>query len=105
MKNDLMAVRGLCLANSSYLRDYFKWKQVPVYLESGVNEIKENSVVIVDKSGNETELEKDAVIVSVGYNPAPIAKASKHTLIVGDAYEVGNLRTVIWRAWEVAQKL
>ena len=105
MKNDLMAVRGLCLANSSYLRDYFKWKQVPVYLESGVKEIKENSVVIVDKSGNETELEKDAVIVSVGYNPAPIAKAGKHTHIVGDAYEVGNLRTVIWRAWEVAQKL
>ena len=105
MKNDLMAVKGICLANSSYLRDYFKLHNVLIYLESSVKEIKDNSVVIVDKSNNEQEVAKDDVIVSVGYNPAPIAKEGKHIHIVGDAYKVGNLRTVIWRAWEVARKL
>ena len=46
-----------------------------------------------------------SVIVSVGYNPAPLAKASRHVHIVGDALKVGNLRTVVWRAWEVAEKI
>ena len=29
----------------------------------------------------------------------------KNVYVVGDAYKVGNLRTVIWRAWDVAKKL
>lgn len=45
------------------------------------------------------------MITAVGYNPAPIAKASRHVHIVGDALKVGNLRTVVWRAWEVAEKI
>ena len=45
------------------------------------------------------------MISAVGYRPAPIAKPSKHVHIVGDALKVGNLRTVVWRAWEVAEKI
>ncbi len=105
MKNDLMAVKGICLANSSYLRDYFKWKQVPIYLESFVKEINDKTVTIVDKEQNEIVVPADSVILSIGYNPNPIAKANKRTHIVGDAYGVGNLRTVIWRAWDVARKI
>ena len=104
-KQDLMAVRGLCLANSSYLRDYFKHNNVPVYLESSVKEITENSITIIDKDGNEHIENVDSVISCVGYNPAPISKAGKHVHIVGDALKVGNLRTVVWRAWEVAEKI
>lgn len=104
-KNDLMATAGLCLANSSFLRDYFKHNDVPVYLESQVKEIKDTSVIIVDKNGNEKEIKADDVIVAIGYNPAPVSKPSKHVHIVGDALKVGNLRTVIWRAWEVAEKI
>lgn len=104
-KNDLMAVQGICLANTSYLRDYFNYKKVPVYLESGVSQIKENSVVIKNKNGETFEVNADSVITAIGYNPAPLAKESKHVHIVGDALKVGNLRTVIWRAWDVAEKL
>ena len=104
-KNDLMAVRGLCLANSSYLRDFFKTNNVPVYLESFVKEITDKGVVISDKNGKTTEIKADSVITAIGYNSNPIAKKSKHVHIVGDALEVGNLRTVIWRAWEVAEKI
>ena len=104
-KNDLMAVSGLCLANSSYLRDYFNYKKVPVYLESKVETINPDSVVVLDKDGNKHEVKADTVITAIGYNPAPLTKESKHVHIVGDALKVGNLRTVIWRAWDVAGKL
>lgn len=104
-KNDLMAVRGICLANSSYLRDFFAYKQVPIYLENTVTEIKDNGVVITDKNGSTQFIDADNVIISVGYTPAPLIKKSKHVHIVGDAANVGNLRTVVWRAWDVATKI
>jgi 2-enoate reductase len=103
MMDDLIVTPGICLANTSYLRDCFKTNNVPVYLETGVREIKDGAVVIADKDGNTREIEADSVILSVGYNPAPIATKGVH--IIGDAKAVGNLRTVIWGAWDVATKL
>ena len=104
-KNDLMAMRGLCLANSSFLRDFIKHNNIPVYLESYVSQIGKNYVIVTEKDGSQKKVKADTVIVSVGYNPAPLAKASRHVHIVGDALKVGNLRTVVWRAWDVAEKL
>ena len=105
MKNDLIAVRGVCLANSSYLRDYFELHKTPVYLETSVKEIRKDGVVAVDKKGKEFTINGSAVILSIGYKPTPLFKASKHVHLVGDCVEVGNLRTVIWRAWDVAMKI
>ena len=103
-KNDLMAVKGLCLANSSYLRDYFKYKNVPTYLESKVLEIRKNKILI-EQNSKKLNINIDNVIVAIGYNPSPLCKESKNVHLVGDALKVGNLRTVIWRAWDVAMKL
>ena len=105
MKNDLIAVTGVCLANSSYLRDFFAAKEVPVYLETKLGEILEDGVNVVDKDGKSTKIETDSVILSVGYQPAPLAASGKRAKKVGDANKVGNLRTVIWNAWDVAMKL
>ncbi len=105
MKNDLIAVRGVCLANSSYLRDFFNYKKVPVHLESKVNRITEDGVIIADKDGKETEIKADSIIVSVGYVPAPLCKKGSHVHVIGDAAKVGNLRTVVWNAWKVACKI
>ena len=105
MKNDLMAVRGLCLANSSFLRDFFEANKVPVHLESTVRRITPDSVVIARKDGSEETVPADSVIVSVGYTPAPLAGKSRHVRIVGDADKVGNLRTVVWKAWKTALKI
>ncbi len=104
-KDDLIVAKSVCLANSSYLRDFFVYKKVPTYLEATVSEIKDKTVVIKDKAGNETEVKADSVIMAVGYNPAPIAKKAKNVHIIGDAKEVGNLRTVIWGAWDVCMKI
>lgn len=100
-KNDLMAVRGLCLANSSYLRDFFDCNNVPVYLESTVKDIGDGFVTVKDKKGQELRLDVDDVIVSVGYIPAPLSLGRK-VRFVGDAKKVGNLRTVVWQAWKTA---
>ena len=81
-KNDLMAMRGLCLANSSFLRDYFKHNNIAVYLESFVKEIGKNYVVIAQKDGSLQKVKAETVIVSIGYNPAPLAKKSRHVHIV-----------------------
>ena len=104
-KNDLMAARGLCLANSSFLRDFFAYKKVPVHLESTVAEIRTDTVAVRDKAGKLQVIPADSVILSVGYTPAPAIPAGKHVHVIGDACKVGNLRTVVWQAWEVAQKL
>ena len=105
MKNDLIAVKGVCLANSSYLRDYFELHKAPVYLETSVKAIDDQGVTIVDKEGKESHLDGSKVILSIGYVPTPVFKESKHVHLVGDCNGVGNLRTVIWRAWDVAMKL
>ena len=104
MKNDLIAVPGVCLANSSYLRDFFKLHKVPVYLETSVSAITENGVEVKRKDGSTLQIACDSVILSVGYLPDPLA-GSKKMPLVGDCKKVGNLRTVIWGAWDVAMKL
>ena len=105
MQDDLITTKGICLANTSYLRDFFKANEVEVHLETGVTEIKDGAVTVKDKDGKVFDIPADSVILSVGYNPAPIAKKSGKVHIVGDASAVGNLRTVIWQAWDVAMKL
>ena len=104
MKNDLIAIPGVCLANSSYLRDFFKLHQVPVYLETAVDSVTENGVIVKRKDGSRQEIHGDNVIMSVGYIPTPLVNDKKYPL-VGDCKKVGNLRTVIWGAWDVAMKL
>ncbi len=103
MQDDLITTPGICLANTSYLRDCFKTNNVPVYLETGVSEICDGYVTIKAKDGKEEKIPADDVILSVGYNPAPVATKGVH--VIGDACKVGNLRSVIWQAWDVAMKL
>ncbi len=105
MQDDLITQKGICLANTSYLRDFFKTNQVKVCMETGVSEMKDGKVTIKDKAGNVSELAADSVILSVGYNPAPLAVKGKNIHVIGDASKVGNLRTVIWGAWDVCMKL
>ena len=100
MKNDLMAVHGICLANSSYLRDFFKLKKVPVYLNTTVKEINDKGIVALDKDKKEIPIEGDSVILCVGYLPQPLGTDKKN--LVGDCYQVGNVMTAVWRAWDVA---
>ena len=104
-QHDLIVSKAICLANSSFLRDFFEANKVPVYLETTVSKINDKNVVIKDKEGNETTIDTDSVIMSVGYTPAPLAQKGRHVHIIGDAASVGSLRTVIWGAWDVCKKI
>lgn len=67
MKNDLVAMRGVCLANTSYLRDFFALNKVDVRLNTGLVEITDKGVKVKDlKTGKESEIAGDSVIMSVG---------------------------------------
>lgn len=103
MQDDLITTKGICLANTSYLRDFFKTNKVPVHLETSVSEVNENGVTVKHKDGSSEFIPSDSVILSAGYVPAPITNKGVH--IVGDAKAVGNLRTVIWGVWDVCMKL
>ena len=105
MQNDLIVSDKICLANTSFLRDFFNANKVPVHLETKLSEINEDGVTVTDKDGKSFKISADSVILSTGYRPAPIAKKAKNVHIVGDAHKVGSLRTVIWQAWDVAMKL
>ena len=52
-----------------------------------------------------TEAKVDSVITLIGYKEAPAFENNGNVHIIGDAYHVGNLRTIIWRAWEDTMKL
>ena len=105
MQNDLIVSDKICLANTSFLRDFFNANKVPVHLETKLSEINEDGVTVTDKDGKSFKISADSVILSTGYRPAPIAKKAKNVHIVGDAHKVGSLRTAIWQAWDVAMKL
>ena len=105
MMDDLIVTPGICLANTSFLRDFFEANKVPVHLETKLCEVLEDGVLVKDKNGMQYKIAADNVILSVGYKPAPLAEKAKNIHIVGDADKVGNLRTVIWQAWDVCMKL
>ena len=105
MQDDLVCTPGICLANTSYLRDFFKLNKVPVYLETKVKSINKDGVSAVNKDGQVFEIKADNVILSVGYHSTPIAKKSRKVHIIGDANKVGTLRTAIWQAWDIAMKI
>ncbi len=104
MQDDLIKQTGVCLANSSYLREWFELHQIPVYLNTSLKEVKDGSIICL-KEGKEIRIECDSVISSVGYIPSPIAQEKGRIRLVGDCKAVGNLRSVIWRAYEVAMKI
>ena len=105
--NDLIAAQATCLANTSFLRDAMEYHKVPTYLESTVTEIKDNGVTVKNvKTGETFFVECDDVVNGIGFVPTPVGgKENKQVYRVGDCVAIGNLRTVIWRAWDVCMKI
>lgn len=104
MADELIKSAGICAANSSCLKDYLRFYKVPVYLESSLKEIKDNGVIIQTADGIK-EINCESVILSVGYTPNPLCEKSEHIHVIGDAAKVGNLKTVIWGAYDLAFSL
>ena len=104
MQDDLIKQTGVCLANSSYLREWFELHNVPVYLNTSLKEVRDNEIICT-KDNEEIIIPCDSVISSVGYVSNPLVSESSNIKLVGDCKQIGNLRTVIWRAYDVAMKI
>ena len=103
---DLVPAQNVCLSNASFLRDAMEYHKVPVYLEHTIREIKDKTAVIASKDGkNVFEVEYDNIVNGIGFVPAPVGGKAKNVHRVGDCVTIGNLRTAIWRAWDVAMKI
>ncbi len=103
---DLVPAQNVCLSNASFLRDMMLYKKVPTYLESTITEIKDHTVVIRSKDGKTvTEVEYDNIVNGIGFVPTPVGDKAKNVHRVGDCVAIGNLRTAIWRAWDVAMAI
>ena len=105
MADDLIVTPGTCLANSSFLREMLAFKKVPVYLESTITEIGDDFVMVKGKDGESFRIDCDAVVNGVGFMPAPIAPDDKKVRRVGTCEKWGNLRDVIWGAWDVCMRI
>ena len=112
--NDLVAAQATCLANTSYLRDAMEYHKVPVYLHSTVTEITDKGCTVKNvQTGESFFVECDNVVNGIGFVPTPVGgrtasrkvKGKETIFRVGDCVAVGNLRTVIWRAWDVCMKI
>ena len=62
-------------------------------------------ITCITKDDKDIEIKCDSVISCAGYIPAPLTEASKNIYLVGDCLAIGNLRSVVWRAYEVAMKI
>ncbi|NLC73174.1 MAG: FAD-dependent oxidoreductase [Ruminococcaceae bacterium] len=102
---DLIAAQNVSLANTSFLRDALRYHKVPIYLETTITEIGDKKVTCKGKDGKTFELECDDVVNAIGFVPTPVAKNSFKVSTVGDCVAIGNLRTAIWRAWDVCMKI
>lgn len=104
--NDLVAAQATCLANTSFLRDAMEYHKVPVYLHSTVTEITDKGCTVKNVQTGETFfVECDSVVNGIGFVPTPVGGKSSKAHRVGDCVAIGNLRTVIWRAWDVCMKI
>ena len=108
MMDDLVVTPGICLANTSFLRDFFEANKVPVHLETKLAEVHDDGVTVTGKDGISFKIAADNVILSTGYRSAPLVSPKekpKNVHIIGDANKVGNLRSVIWGAWDTCMKI
>jgi 2-enoate reductase len=111
MTGDLVGAKGICMANSTMLRELLRYHNVPAYLNSEAESITETSVVIRTPEGSKS-IPADTVIMSVGYSPdkrfetdelRKIRKPKEY--VVGDCDKVGSLKTVVKQAYELVQTI
>ena len=119
MTGFLVGARGICMANSTMLRELLRYHKVPAYLNATAESVTEDSVVLKTPEGTVT-IPTDTVILSVGYTPdrqfagekdkngkhrKPRTVGSAKLYFVGDCDQVGSLKTVIKQAYELVQEI
>ena len=117
MQRDILLVPGLCASNSNMLREIIRYYDIPVYVNTTLAGVSADGGfrVRVKEQGaaEETLLEADSCILSVGYVPSrqladeltALGYPPERLHVIGDAHRVENLMNVIWESYELCYKL
>ena len=88
-------------------------REVNIPMET-VTEITDKGCTVKNVQTGETFfVECDSVVNGIGFVPTPVGGKTASRKVkgretihrVGDCVAIGNLRTVIWRAWDVCMKI
>ena len=102
---DLIATPMVPLPNASFLREALVFHKVPIYLESTSARSRTDPWSSRqgrhrNRGGGRQCRQRHRLRAHAGRQ---VRAATSH--LVGDCVSIGNLRTVIWRAWDVCMKI
>ncbi|MBQ5684841.1 MAG: FAD-dependent oxidoreductase, partial [Clostridia bacterium] len=116
----LVGALGINMANSTMLRELLRFHEVPAYVNTTVEAIRDDGVLLNTPNGAR-RLFADSVIMSVGYTPdkrfagpakgkvgelaAKVLPNHDRVRFIGDCDSVGSLKTVIRQAYELVQEI
>ena len=97
-------------ANRLMLLDLLRFNQVEILASHSVVEIRENGIVLVDKSHGKKEIEADTIGISIGLRPDrdlydSLVGKVPNLYLIGDAREIRNVMGSVWDAYEVARAI
>lgn len=98
VQDDILKVPGVCMANTSYLRDAFEYYKVPIYTSAQILKLEDKAVCVETESGEKVRIEADKIITSIGYISGTKFSGAENTHVIGDADHVANLMNAVWQA-------
>lgn len=108
MQDEILKVKELAAPNATMLKDLLNYYQVNVITNAVISEIT-GSGLRYELNGESYGLLSDTIITSIGYDCQNELKEkyqnNPKVHLLGDADFVGNLKHVVWQAWDLAKEL
>ena len=100
--------RDMCTPNRMHLLQLLKDEKVDILTESNVLEIKDEGVVIADKSGKRSILSADTVVLALGLKSSDqlsetIRDKVPEVYAIGDCVEPRKVTNAIWEGFRTAR--
>ncbi len=95
MADDILKVPGSSMANTSYLRDAFKYYGVDIYTSAKTLSMTENTVTIETETGQQLTIHSTDIITSIGYLKESRFEENQNVHLIGDASNISNLKNAI----------
>ena len=92
------------------LIDLLKFYKVDVITDTCLLEIKEDSIITMNKDFGKRTMNVDSVVIAVGYKPNnnlynSLIKEMFEVYPIGDSREAANYMNAIWDAYDVARNI
>lgn len=108
MQDSILNIKELAAPNSTMLKDLLCYYNVDVITSAAVKEISSTGLRY-EKDNIECGIKCDSIIASIGYNSRKDLKekyeSKSNVHIIGDSAMVGNLKHVVWAAWDLCKTI